>query len=194
MKTFNIYLASKNRKKAEEMGKFLRGLVEFKIYEGYLSPPETGNSFRENAKIKAESLSALISDDYVLSEDSGLIVPHLGGTPGILSHRFSRSGTDEENIKLLLKKMREACGEQRKAYFVSYGILMKGEKIIWEGEERVYGYIAEKAIGEGGFGYDPVFFYPPLGKTFAQLSKEEKNSVSHRGKMLKKLRKFLLSL
>ena len=74
---------------------------------------------------------------------------------------------------------------------MSYGVLMRGGKILWEGEGRVEGEITLQSIGEGGFGYDPIFFYPPLGKTFAQLTKEEKNRVSHRGRMLSLLKEFL---
>ncbi len=188
---FDIYLASSNKHKALEIEEFLRGIARILIHEKYTSPPETGESFRENAIIKAKTLSHIIPEELVLGEDSGLVVPFLGGAPGVSSHRFSSSGDDEENIKLLIEKMRDAHDEDRKAYFVSYGVLMKGGKILWEGEGRVYGCIDYHQQGEQGFGYDPIFYYPPFKKTFAQLSREEKNRVSHRGAMLRQLRKFL---
>jgi len=188
---FEIYLASKNEHKAMEMEEYLKGLAKVLIHSEYVPPPETGNTFRENAIIKAKALSSLVPERLVLGEDSGLVVPFLGGVPGVSSHRFSTSGMDEDNIKLLLEKLKDAHDEDRRAYFVSYGVLMRGGEIIWEGEGRVYGCIDYHPHGEGGFGYDPVFYYPPFKKTFAQLSRTEKNSVSHRGAMLKQLRKFL---
>ncbi len=189
---FKIYLASSNRHKAEEMGEFLGSIAEVLVHPGYRPPQETGKDFRENALIKALSLSRLIPEELVLGEDSGLVVPYLGGAPGVNSHRFSSSGTDIDNIEKLLSAMKGAKAGERRAYFVSYGVLVKDGRVLWEGEGRVEGLIAEKPQGEGGFGYDPVFFYPPAGKTFAQLSRQEKNRVSHRGRMLSLLREFLL--
>lgn len=188
---FEIYLASKNKHKAVEMEEYLKGVAKIIIYPEYVPPPETGRTFRENAIIKAKALSSLIPEKLVLGEDSGLVVPFLGGAPGVSSHRFSSSGRDEDNIKLLIEKLKEAHDEDRKAYFVSYGVLMRRGKIIWEGEGRVYGCIDYYPHGDEGFGYDPIFYYPPFKKTFAQLSRTEKNSVSHRGAMLQQLRKFL---
>ncbi len=191
---FRIYLASTNPHKAEEMGEFLKGVGEILTHPAYSPPEEEGRDFRENALLKASSLSLVIPEELVLGEDSGLVVPFLGGAPGIKSHRFSSSGQDLDNIEKLLSLMRGARKEERKAYFVSYGVLMKGGKVLWEGEGRVEGFISERPAGEGGFGYDPVFFYPPFRKTFAQLSRQEKNLVSHRGRMLAQLKEFLLKI
>ncbi len=188
---FKIYLASSNPHKAVEIGEFLKEIAEVLIHPEYEPPLEEGESFRENAIIKAKALSELIPQELVLGEDSGLVVPFLGGAPGVKSHRFSALGTDLSNIEKLLSALKPASGKDRRAYFVSYGVLMRGGKILWEGEGRVEGEITLQSIGEGGFGYDPIFFYPPLGKTFAQLTKEEKNRVSHRGRMLSLLKEFL---
>ncbi len=190
---FRIYLASSNRHKAEEIGEFLGPVARILIYPAYRPPLETGRDFRENALIKARSLSRLIPAELVLGEDSGLVVPYLGGAPGIKSHRFSPSGEDLDNIEKLLEALKGARGKERRAYFVSYGVLARAERVLWEGEGRVEGLIAEEPGGEGGFGYDPVFFYPPAGRTFAQLSRQEKNRVSHRGRMLSLLKEFLLN-
>ncbi len=189
---FKIYLASTNSHKAREMGEFLEGVAEVLIHPEYKAPHEDGDSFRENAIIKAKALSRLIPKELVLGEDSGLVVPFLGGAPGVKSHRFSTRGTDLSNIEKLLSALKPASGQERKAYFVSYGVLMRGGKILWEGEGRVEGEITHKPMGEEGFGYDPVFFYPPMKRTFAQLTREEKNRVSHRGRMLSMLKEFLL--
>lgn len=194
LRMLEIFLASTNRHKAAEIEKFLEGVAKILIYDRYIPPEEKGKTFRENALIKALSLSTLLPGKLILGEDSGLVVPYLGGAPGVNSHRFSDTGSDIDNIKFLLEKMKSAHDEERRAYFVSYGVLVKDGKILWEGEGRVHGCIDYRIVGEGGFGYDPVFYYPPLKKTFAQLSRDEKNRVSHRGAMLRKLRSFLLDL
>ncbi len=189
---FKIYLASSNPHKAVEMSRFLEGVASVEVPSHYQPVKEEGRNFRENALLKARSLSLRMPGKLVLGEDSGLVVPYLGGAPGIKSHRFSTGGTDLSNIEKLLEAMKDARGEERRAYFVSYGVLIRDGEVLWEGEGRVDGIITQEMRGEGGFGYDPVFFYPPLGRTFAELTPEEKNAVSHRGRMLEGLRRFLL--
>lgn len=149
---------------------------------------ETGKTFMENAEGKTLFYSR-IWPGLTLGEDSGLEIEYLSGAPGVLSARFSGElATDEKNIEKVLQLLKGVPREKRKARFVSCMALAIKDKIVHRIKEHVSGYILTQKQGENGFGYDPIFFYPPLNKTFAQLSAEEKNSVSHRGKALKKLK------
>ena len=128
-----------------------------------------------------------------LSDDSGLCVDALGGAPGVYSARYS-GGDGEDNIALLLKNLRKAAEggvSDRTAHFSCAVALVfpDGRELTAEGS--TYGYITEEKLGSGGFGYDPVFFSTELGKTFAQASEREKNSVSHRGRALRALEEKL---
>jgi len=150
------------------------------------SPPqltEPYDTFAGNAKHKAAT-AARATGDLAVADDSGLVVPALDGAPGLRSSRVADS--DPGRIKWLLNEMENLTGEQRAAYFVCVIALanLHGEILgTWHG--RVDGIIIPQPQGEGGFGYDPVFLYPPTGKTFAQMSSQEKNSVSHRGQALR---------
>lgn len=153
---------------------------------------EKGRSFLENARLKSLAWS-LKCADFVLAEDSGLEVDHLDGAPGIFSARFSApQPTDEKNIRKVLELMENVPWSRRKARFISTMVLAHNGKIIKKVEGRVKGYIALEARGARGFGYDPIFYYPPLRKNFGELEPEEKNKVSHRGRALRKMRAFLL--
>jgi len=118
-----------------------------------------------------------------LADDSGLVVEALGGQPGVLSARYAGEGAgDEANIRKLLKAM-EAVNDRRAAFECVIAIAVpRGPALIYEG--RCEGEITRNPSGKNGFGYDPVFYYQPLGKTFAEMSQEEKNRVSHRGKAM----------
>lgn len=145
----------------------------------------------ENAEGKTLFYSR-IWPGLTLGEDSGLEIEALSGAPGVQSARFSgENSTNEKNIEKVLTLMKGIPEKKRKARFVSCMVLSRQDKIIHKIKEYVSGYILTQKKGTQGFGYDPLFFYPPLNKTFAQLSPEEKNSVSHRGRALKKLRAFL---
>jgi XTP/dITP diphosphohydrolase len=154
--------------------------------------PEHGKTFAQNARGK----SLFYSENWeglTLAEDSGLEIEHLKGAPGVISARFSGpQATDEKNNQKVLELMKGVPSEQRKARFVSCMIIAQKGKIIKEIEEAAEGLVAFEKKGSHGFGYDPIFYYPPLGKTFAELLPEEKNRVSHRGQVLKKLKEFLL--
>ncbi|MGN1116384.1 MAG: XTP/dITP diphosphatase [Candidatus Ornithomonoglobus sp.] len=144
---------------------------------------ETGRTFKQNALIKARAV-AMLCDDCVMADDSGLCVEALDGRPGIYSARYAGEGAcDAQKIEKLLNEMKDK--ENRKAKFVTAMafIFPDGTEITAKGE--VKGRIIDKPIGENGFGYDPVFYCPELGKTFAQADGDEKNSVSHRGRALK---------
>ena len=146
---------------------------------------EDGSTFMENAEKKAREM-AEISGCCALADDSGLCVDALDGAPGIFSARFSGvHGDDEANNRLLLKKLEGI--ENRRAHYTCAMALYRpdGSKVCAEG--YLYGEIGYEEIGENGFGYDPLFVLPELGKTTAQISPEEKNSISHRAVALKEL-------
>ncbi|MFW6160711.1 MAG: non-canonical purine NTP pyrophosphatase, partial [Acidobacteriota bacterium] len=129
---------------------------------------------------------------FTLAEDSGLVVDELGGAPGIYSARFSvPNASDERNIEKVLSLLKNTPFEKRTARFVCSMVLASQERVLTEITEKVEGYITFEQKGRWGFGYDPIFYYPPLDKTLAELEPEVKNKVSHRGRALTKLREFL---
>ncbi len=148
---------------------------------------ETGGSFCENAYLKAKHLSKYT--DIVIADDSGLEVFALNNEPGIFSSRYSKDGTDESNVKKLLEGMKNLT--DRKARFVCCICVMIDDKIIQK-EGFVYGTIASHAAGSNGFGYDPVFIPDGYKKTFAQMGKGIKNSISHRKNALETVKKELI--
>ena len=190
-----LLLATANLGKVKEIKHFLSDLsVEIfsikDISSAYIYI-ETGKTFMENAEGKTLFYSR-IWPGLTLGEDSGLEIEALSGDPGVRSARFSGdNATDEKNIEKVLKLLKGVPEEKRKARFVSCMVLSRKDKIIHRIKESVSGLILTQKKGTGGFGYDPLFFYPSLNKTFAQLSPEEKNSVSHRGRALEKLKAFL---
>ena len=148
---------------------------------------ENADSFKGNAYIKAKTLC-----DYTgliaVADDSGLAVDALGGAPGVYSARYAgENATDAMNIEKLLDALKSVPQDKRTARFVCSICVCRpdGETLYVSGESE--GIIIDELRGEGRFGYDPVFFYPPMNKTFAEMSSEEKNSVSHRGKAIEKL-------
>ncbi|MDD6762136.1 MAG: XTP/dITP diphosphatase [Clostridiales bacterium] len=146
---------------------------------------ETGRTFERNALLKARAV-AMLCDDCVMADDSGLCVEALDGRPGVYSARYAGEGaSDAQKIEKLLGEMKDE--KNRRAKFVTSMafIFPDGREIVTKGE--VNGRIIDKPEGENGFGYDPVFYCPELGKTFAQADDDEKNSVSHRGRALKAL-------
>jgi XTP/dITP diphosphohydrolase len=157
---------------------------------------EDGETFAENARKKAVGY-AKQTGLWTIADDSGLEVDALGGAPGVKSARFS--GAKEKNRKLLdhknmakvLKQLEETPREKRTTRFVCCLCLASPQKVLIETEGKLEGFIAEKEMGSNGFGYDPIFFVPKLNKTVAQLSREEKNAISHRGNAIRKLKPLL---
>jgi len=194
-----IVLASRNKHKISEwqatLGKYIDGVEILSLDDVgiYGEIDEDGETFEENAFIKAR---AAAESGYIsIGEDSGLSVTALGGAPGVYSARYAgEHGNDKENNALLLKNL---SGESdRSAKFVcciacvlpsdpEHGVFFRGE---------THGVIIDEYRGEGGFGYDPLFYYEPLRKTFAELSAEEKNTVSHRGQAIELFAKYLMTL
>ncbi|MDA2928838.1 RdgB/HAM1 family non-canonical purine NTP pyrophosphatase [Acidobacteria bacterium AH-259-O06] len=192
MQRLHFLLATKNRGKVREIRSALSGFnIEFESLprpDDLPQPREEGSTFAENARLKAKHYYRL-TGIATLAEDSGLLVDALGGEPGVRSARFAP--TDKERIEKLLKMLDSIPGEvQRSARFVSALCLFQPDGVI-EVSAEVHGQIARKPRGGHGFGYDPVFYYPPRRKTFAEMSTREKNQVSHRARALKKLRRCL---
>jgi len=158
---------------------------------------EDGASFEENALKKARTL-AEYSGCLTLADDSGLEVDALDGAPGIYSARYGgEEGNDEKNNETLLREMIGVPDEKRTGRFVCALALCAPKSRAmkdWTVRESCAGRIAFELKGQNGFGYDPLFFYPPLGKTFAELDRETKATISHRGKALKKLSEIAPSL
>jgi XTP/dITP diphosphohydrolase len=185
-----IILATRNRGKIKEFEGLLAGFgVHFQSLADFGPIPEVvedGDTFEENAYKKASQTARMLGFP-ALADDSGLVVEALDGEPGVRSARYAgEEAQDLENNRKLLEAMEGA--ENRKAAFecvISIAV-PRGPALTYEG--RCEGEITLSPAGSNGFGYDPVFFYPPFGKTFAELTAEEKNRVSHRGKAMNELR------
>ena len=152
---------------------------------------ETGETFRENAIQKSCFYSSRVKNTLTVAEDSGLVVEALGGEPGIRSARYAgEKAEDSENIQKLLTRMQ--FRKDRAAAFVAVAALSQNGKLIETFEGRVEGELLDSPRGQNGFGYDPVFFYAPKNMTFAQLTREEKNRISHRSQAFNELRDYLI--
>ena len=152
---------------------------------------EEAPTFAENATGKALHYSRYCKE-AVFADDSGLVVPSLGGLPGVKSARYAgATATPEQRNQKLLAAMRDKLGAARRAYFVCAIGLAQGGQAKAIITDRADGEILLEPRGQGGFGYDPVFYFPPLKKSFAEISREEKNKYSHRGRAFRKLLAFL---
>jgi XTP/dITP diphosphohydrolase len=189
-KSITLVIATRNKGKTAEIKDLLKGFpVDIKNLDDFGPIPplkEDGNTFDENAYQKA-SFAARILGLPALADDSGLLVEALGEAPGIHSARYAgENASDEQRYLKLLDEMQ---GESnRKAAFecvISIAV-PTGPALTYEA--RCQGLITESPAGSNGFGYDPIFFYPPLNKTFAQLTRAEKSRVSHRGKAFAELK------
>ena len=193
-----LLIASQNPGKLREMTQLVQGLPFRVLSPGDLgiltAPEETGKTFLENATLKALEY-ARRSGHLTVADDSGLSVDALDGGPGLYSSRFGGEGaSDLDRNRLLLERLLGVPGERRGARFTSALAVVRDGKVLFQVQESVLGVIAEEMRGTNGFGYDPLFFYPPLGKTFGELLREEKDRVSHRGKAFARLREFLAAL
>ena len=187
--TITLVLATRNPGKTLEIRDLLKeNPIEIKNLDDFGPIPpveEDGNTFEENAYKKASFVSRVLGLP-ALADDSGLVVDALDGAPGIYSARYAGdNATDEQRYTKLLKEMKGKTN--RKAAFECVMSLAVPTGAALTYEARCEGLIAEKPAGENGFGYDPVFYYPPLKKAFAELTREEKNRVSHRGKALREV-------
>lgn len=190
-----LVVATGNRGKLREIARSLEGLplevVSLDQFPGFCPAEETGTTFLENARLKAQA-AASFTGLPSLADDSGLEVDALGGAPGVFSSRYGgREGDDAANIARLLRELEGVPEEMRGARFVCTLVLAHpdGRWVFLEGVCR--GRIALDPRGSSGFGYDPVFIPEGMDRTMAQLTVEEKNALSHRGKAMRALREML---
>jgi XTP/dITP diphosphohydrolase len=192
-----LWVATTNPGKILEFRNILHGIAEvhsLSELKVYTPPPETGASFEENARIKAKSLRAVLSEHWIVADDSGLEVEGLGGLPGIHSARYAgEHARDSENVAKLLKMLKIRSPNQRAAQFrcVLVAYSPAGQERVVEGV--VKGQISQKVSGTSGFGYDPIFVPENENKTFAELGPAFKNRVSHRAQAIRELVPFLQS-
>ncbi len=194
--SISILIATRNQGKVEEISKLLheiglafpiRSLSDQGIEDDF---PETGQTFLENASGKALFYNRFVPDWLTIADDSGLMVDALNGEPGVYSARYSGpDATDARNNSKLLKNL--AGIEDRSARFVTTVSLARHGRILASFDGDVKGQIIDTPRGQNGFGYDPIFFYPPQQKTFAELSTEVKNRISHRAEAIRKLISYL---
>lgn len=192
-----MVLATGNRHKVEEISGMLAGAhIKVRSLAEFPGAPEVvedGTTYRENALKKARS-AAVFTGKPALADDTGLEVDALDGRPGLFAARFAGEGcTFQDNIRKLLRLLDGVPPDRRGARFVSVLALVEpgGRERVVEGE--LLGRITETQAGVGGFGYDPVFFVPEAGKTLAELTAEEKNRISHRGRALDKARALIVA-
>lgn len=191
-----IVVATHNKGKMKEILSFDIPSILFTSLEQYPTIgdiKETGSTFKDNALIKARHVCH-VTGLPALADDSGLVVDALNGEPGVYSARYGNMKTDEERYTLLLQKMNNVPHDKRQARFVCVMALVfpDGREYIKEGV--CGGVIAKEPAGDNGFGYDPVFYIPELGKTMAQLPLDVKNAISHRARALQKIKSLLEQL
>ena len=180
-----IIAATKNKNKLREFGEILKGFEIVSQEEAGvdIDVEETGTTFEENSLLKAKAIFEATGTPAI-ADDSGLCVDALGGEPGVYSARYGGEGYDDKGrVELLLKNMKDVPDDKRSARFVCAITLVSGDGIITARGE-CEGKIDYEPKGENGFGYDPVFFVEKFGKTMAEITPEQKNEISHRGKAL----------
>jgi XTP/dITP diphosphohydrolase len=187
-----ILVATKNQNKLKEIRELLSDLDTHVIgvTDIAVTVPnivEDGKTFEENACKKALQI-AQSTKFCTLADDSGLCVDHLDGAPGIFSARYAGTKNDQDNITKLLHELHGVPMAERNAHFVCAIAFATPDKIVGVVQGTCNGTISQSAAGVNGFGYDPVFFYPHFGKTFAEISPELKNAVSHRAIALQKIK------
>jgi len=190
-----LVIATTNAGKIREIEQILAGtpfeIVTLAQFPQVPAPEETGQTFAENARQKA-LYYARATGELTVAEDSGLEIQALEGRPGVESARFGGDTSYPEKFALIYAALAEKPGASRAARFVCALALAQGERIVFESTGTVEGRIAPEPRGTGGFGYDPIFFYPPFGATLAEAA-DQKSEVSHRARAFRRLRRFLLT-
>ena len=186
-----VFLASSNPGKLREYRELAGdAALDLELLPNFRDIPafdETAPTFAENSAGKALYYSKF-TDEIVLADDSGLVVPVLGGAPGVLSARYAGpQATDADRVRKLLHEMADKEGQDRRAHFVCVTTLARQGRPLAVVSGRCDGLIANEPRGTGGFGYDPVFYFESLGQTFAELSPAEKHLYGHRGKAFRKI-------
>jgi XTP/dITP diphosphohydrolase len=192
-----LFLASSNAGKLREYEELARGSgVTIELLPRFGEFPsfeESAPTFAENSVGKALHYSRF-ADEAVLADDSGLVVPVLDGAPGVFSARYAGPGaSDADRVQKLLREMRGKEGAERRARFVCVTAVARAGRAIAVVSDLARGVITEEPRGDGGFGYDPIFLFEQLGRTYAELTPAEKNAYSHRGKSFSKLLYMLSS-
>ena len=187
MTEFKLILATSNKDKAREIAEILEGtpFVVTTMKEEGFDPDivEDGKTFEENALIKARAVHALANGAYVMADDSGLCIDALDGAPGTYSARFcGENSTYPEKFAKIFEMLKDVPEEKRTAKFVCSIAVVRPDGSEFTVRGEICGVLHEKPMGDGGFGYDPIFYVPEFGMTTAQMTKEQKNSISHRGK------------
>ena len=190
-----LVLATRNKDKTREIKELLIDLpITVLTFENFLEFPEveeTGSTLAENAILKAKTI-AKFTGYPAIADDTGLEVDALNGAPGVYSSRYAGENCSyDDNNRKLLKALEGVPKDKRAARFRTVIAIAWSPEEIETVEGVVNGLITENKMGQDGFGYDPVFYFPPAGKTFAEMSLEEKNRVSHRGQALRKAREVL---
>jgi len=193
-----LLVATHNQGKLHEITQLLSGaplqVVSLRDLGIAREVPETGSTFLANATMKAVEYSRM-TDALTLADDSGLEVAALGGAPGVRSARYGGPGLDDDKRnKHLLKELTPIPWDERVARFVCVLALAQSGALIKTFDGAVEGLIAHEPRGPNGFGYDPVFYYPPRARTFGELARADKEKVSHRGQALRKLRTYIEEL
>lgn len=188
-----LVLATTNPHKLTEIQAILTGLpIQIDMLDrrsNISAPEETGQTFADNARLKVLHYARHFSD-LTVAEDSGLEIDALDGAPGLLSSRFN-GASYAEKFTTIYAKLRSRGSPTSTARFVCALAVADGARVIFEASGTVEGYISQAPRGTGGFGYDPIFFYPPYDRTLAEVSAEAKAAVSHRGKAFRALQAFL---
>ena len=191
-----LVLGTRNAKKRQEIAEILADLpIELHDLSQHPNAPEVvedGKTFLDNARKKATELAKALNQ-WVLGEDSGLVVPGIGGRPGVYSARYAgKQGDDEANNDKLIAELSPLLDEKRVAYYVCTAAVSNPEgEVVAEAEGRCHGVIIQERRGTGGFGYDPLFLVPEFHKTFGELSTRVKHALSHRCRALERLRPSL---
>ena len=189
-----IIFATANQDKLREIQAIMSGLdcdiitMKEAGFDGGIV--EDGNTFQENAEIKARTVWAA-TGGIVLADDSGLVIDYLNGEPGVYSARYLEGTHYEEKNRILIGRLAGARGEERSARFVCDIAAVLPDGRVLHAAAAMEGLIAEEPAGSGGFGYDPILYLPEYGKTSAELPMEEKNRISHRGKALVQMAELL---
>ena len=202
MKT--LIIASNNAHKIEEIKQILNdthlNVISLKDAGVNIEVEEDGKTFEENAYKKAKEIKDYLvsrgkNNFMVMADDSGLTIDFLNGEPGVYSARYAvEHGNNKKNNELVLEKLNGVPKEKRTSSFVCSIVVLTSLDKRLDAEGRCDGIITEDLTGEDGFGYDPLFYVPSKGKTFAEMSGEEKNLISHRGRALQKVKENLQTI
>ena len=191
-----IVFATGNENKMREIRVILSdlGMEIISMKQAGVDPEivEDGTTFMENAVIKAKAVAALLPDDYVMADDSGLVVDALDGEPGVYSARYMGENTSYDiKNKAIIDRLDGVPKDKRTARFVCAMAAVTPKGKVLEAEGKIEGYIGYEQKGENGFGYDPIFYLYETDMSTAQISPEEKNNISHRGNALREIRVML---